>query len=417
MKQPWIYSARVDGLFILAVPYAVVAVTLIFRDYFSEPDSMTVVSWAILVLGVDVSHVYSSLYRTYFDRETRERHGTFLFVLPFAVLITCLLVYSAGALIFWRVMAYLAVFHFARQQYGFMRVYSRYENPSAWMRRIDALAIYSATFYPIVDWHLAGQKNFNWFMKGDFYYLNAEGLRTLLFIGYLAVIAVYLVKEATLLWSSVASRRATGLWKNAGTLPGQQLGKSIAATPVPALAFNLPRNALIAGTFLSWYAGIVYFNSDIAFTAINVLSHGVPYMALVWMWGNKRTHAERKITETQLGRPALAARRRSIFQTRYVALFVGSLLLLAYIEEGLWDVWVWHEKDHAPFFSVFHAALTGIRAGSPWLALLVPLLSVPQITHYIIDGYIWKMRNDAYGWRDITLGRDSKDLSRRESFK
>jgi hypothetical protein len=392
-QQPWIYSARVDGLFILAVPYAVVAVTLIFRDYFSEPDSMTVVSWAILVMGVDVSHVYSSLYRTYLDRETRERHGTFLFVLPFAVLITCLLVYSAGAWFFWRVMAYLAVFHFARQQYGFMRVYSRYENPSAWMRRLDALAIYTATLYPIVDWHLAGPRNFNWFMKGDFYYLNSEGLRTSLFIGYLTVIAIYLVKEATLLW------------------------KSIAATPVPAPAFNLPRNALIAGTFLSWYVGIVYFNSDIAFTAINVLSHGVPYMALVWIWGHKKAHAEGMQTNTQLGRPAITARHRNIFQTRYVALFVGLLLVLAYTEEGLWDVWVWHEKDHAAFFSLFHAALTDIRAGSPWLALIVPVLSVPQITHYIIDGYIWKMRNDAYGWRDITLGHELKGISPRESFK
>jgi hypothetical protein len=33
-----------------------------------------------------------------------------------------------------------------RQQYGFMRVYSRNENQSATTRRIDALAIYTATF-------------------------------------------------------------------------------------------------------------------------------------------------------------------------------------------------------------------------------------------------------------------------------
>jgi hypothetical protein len=33
-----------------------------------------------------------------------------------------------------------------RQQYGFMREYSRNENQSATTRRIDALAIYTATF-------------------------------------------------------------------------------------------------------------------------------------------------------------------------------------------------------------------------------------------------------------------------------
>jgi hypothetical protein len=55
--QPWIYSPFADGVFILAVPFVVVAITLGFHDFFAEPDSMTVVSWAVLVMGVDVSHV------------------------------------------------------------------------------------------------------------------------------------------------------------------------------------------------------------------------------------------------------------------------------------------------------------------------------------------------------------------------
>ncbi len=345
---------------------------------------MSVVSWAVLVMGVDVSHVYSSLYRTYLDPETREHHGTILFLLPFAVLVGCILLYSAGAMVFWRAMAYLAVFHFARQQYGFMRVYSRYERQSPWQRRIDALAIYTTTFYPIADWHLAGQKNFNWFMRGDFYYLPDAGFRGVLFISYLAIVTTYLAKESHLLWKSIAMRRL-------------QLGNSKATNPVQTPLFNIPRNLIIAGTFLSWYIGIVHFNSDIAFTAINVMSHGIPYMALVWMWGNKRYKAPR----VGVGLNLPLRERRNIFQLRYVALFVGFLLLLAYLEEGFWNAWVWHEKDHAPFFALFHAGLAEIRAGSPWLTLIVPLLSVPQITHYVIDGFIWKMRNDKYGWASV----------------
>ena len=387
--QPWIYSPFADGVFILAVPFVVVAITLGFHDFFAEPDSMTVISWAILVMGVDVSHVYSSLYRTYLDAETRERHGLFLFLLPFAVLIACILLYSAGAMVFWRVMAYLAVFHFARQQYGFMRVYSRNENASTWQRRIDALAIYTATLYPIADWHLAGQKNFNWFMKGDFYYLTDAGFQGVLFIIYVAIIGAYVMKEGTLLWKSIAMRR-------------HQLGNSIATSGVPMPLFNLPRNAIVAGTFLSWYVGIVHFNSDIAFTAINVMSHGIPYIALVWFWGNKK-HAPMTPQNLTAVRPIRSSGR--IFQLRFIAVFVAFLLLLAYLEEGFWNVWVWHEKDHAPFFALFHAALVEVSPGSPWLTLIVPVLSVPQITHYVIDGFIWKMRKDEFAWRDITLGQ------------
>ncbi|MFO1471085.1 MAG: hypothetical protein U1F27_08625 [Turneriella sp.] len=384
-KQPWIHSAFVDGVFIIGTPFLVVAATLIFAGYFGQPDSMTFVSWAILVMGVDVSHVYSTIYRTYLDRETMQSHGLFLFLLPFAVLIACIVLYSFGALVFWRVMAYVAVFHFVRQQYGFLRVYARHEQQTAWQRRIDATAIYTATLYPIVDWHLAGQKNFNWFMKGDFVYLNQGGLKTAVTTAFIAVMAVYVVKELHQLWKSRAQKRRT------------QLGNSIATNALPGSAaaprFNIPRNGILLGTLLSWYVGIVHFNSDLAFTAINVMSHGIPYIALVWIYGNKKHSPQRSVGS------AWAA----LFRPRYVALFVVSLLILAFLEEGLWDAWVWHNEDHRSLFAPFHAVLGGAGPDSGWLKLLVPLLSVPQITHYVIDGFIWKIKRDKFGWRQTTL--------------
>jgi hypothetical protein len=372
--QPWIYSPFVDGLFILGVPFLVVAAVYAFPKTFTPPDSMTVVSWAILVMGVDVSHVYSTLYRTYFDTEIRQQYAALLYLLPFSVLVVSMLVYAAGAMVFWRVMAYLAVFHFARQQYGFMRVYSRNEQQSTAARRIDALAIYTATFYPILDWHLGGQKSFHWFMKGDFYYLSLEGARAWAQAAYIIVIGTYCTKELHLLW------------------------KSVAAKPPPAPAFNLPRNLIIAGTFLSWYVGIVHFNSDLAFTAINVMSHGIPYMALVWIWGNKKYGSA-----IYVGAGWNLHVLRRIFRPRYVAFFIGLLLVIAYIEQGFWNVWVWNEPEHAVLFSIFHNTLGDLDAGSPWLRLVVPLLSVPQVTHYIIDGFIWKVSNDRYGWRKTVL--------------
>lgn len=398
MRQPWIHSAFVDGVFIIGTPFFVVTATLIFSAYFGQPDSMTFLSWAILVMGVDVSHVYSTIYRTYLDRETMQRHGLFLFLLPFAVLIVCIVLYSFGALVFWRVMAYVAVFHFVRQQYGFLRVYARQEQQNAWQRRLDAMAIYAATLYPIVDWHLAGQKNFNWFMKGDFVYLNQGGFRTAATGVFLSVITVYVAKELYLLWKSIAARRRS------------QLGKSITTNAVPEAdvpsAFNLPRNGILLGTLLSWYVGIVHFNSDLAFTAINVMSHGIPYIALVWIYGNKKYHPlEFPLIKGTISSPPYKGGWvvAQFFRPRYAALFVVSLFILAYAEEGLWDAWVWHNDEHHALFAPFHAALGGAGPDSGWLKLLVPLLSVPQITHYVIDGFIWKMRRDKYGWRDITL--------------
>lgn len=328
---------------------------------FAEPDSMTFVSWAILVMGVDVSHVYSTLFRTYFDPETHQQHRLFLYLLPFVVFVVCMALYSLGALVFWRVMAYLAVFHFARQQYGFMRVYARGEIQTTWQRRLDAVAVYTATFYPIADWHLSGPKNFHWFMKGDFLYFSNVGLRNVLFFFYIGILLVYVGKEVFHSWKS-------GSW-------------------------NIPKNGILAGTVLSWYVGIVHFNSDLAFTAINVVAHGVPYIALVWIYGRKKYKEGTRYE----------SRWSWVFRPRYVVFFVAALLILAYFEEGFWNIWVWHDREHAGLFTAFHATLGELNSGSPWLKIIVPLLSVPQITHYVIDGFIWKVRKDKYAWRDITL--------------
>jgi hypothetical protein len=48
----------------------------------------------------------------------------------------------------------------------------------------------------------------------------------------------------------------------------------------------------------------------------------------------------------------------------------------AFAEEALWEVFVNQELDLSPFDPV---------------SALTPLLAVPQLTHYLLDGWIWKM--------------------------
>jgi polyferredoxin len=49
-----------------------------------------------------------------------------------------------GSQVFGRFLAYVAVFHFIRQQYGFMRLYSLEMKPQPWT---DNFIIYTATIY------------------------------------------------------------------------------------------------------------------------------------------------------------------------------------------------------------------------------------------------------------------------------
>jgi len=83
------------------------------------------------------------------------------------------------------------------------------------------------------------------------------------------------------------------------------------------------------------------------------------------------------------------------FSLAFLPLFVAVPLLLAYLEEGLWDGFVWAE--HPGLFPAF-TALPVIRADDA-LVLLVPLLALPQITHYVLDGFIWRRDRAPAAWK------------------
>ncbi|MBK9449485.1 MAG: hypothetical protein IPN95_08730 [Bacteroidetes bacterium] len=120
-RQPWIYKSWVDLLFIVAPAFLATLVVLLFPGWFEDSEAMPPLAWLLLIVGVDVAHVYSTLWRTYLDPTEFDRHRNLLTYTPIAVWVGGILLYSMGPMVFWRVLAYLAVFHFVRQQYGLCR--------------------------------------------------------------------------------------------------------------------------------------------------------------------------------------------------------------------------------------------------------------------------------------------------------
>ncbi|MFD0766315.1 hypothetical protein ACFQZI_15740 [Mucilaginibacter lutimaris] len=345
-KQPWLHSPVIDGIFILSPPFVALLLVACFPTQFQAASTIPVYYWLFLVVFIDVAHVYSTLYRTYFIQGAYKKDA-FLIIIPIACYIVGVLLHTYDGMLFWRVLAYLAVFHFVRQQYGFMRLYSRQEKVNSTFRFIDNIAIYTATIYPLFYWHFDGNRDFSWFVENDIVSFHSPLLLNIGLGAYLLIITAYIVKELIY----VARTKKV----------------------------NLPRNLLIGGTFLSWYFGIVYYNGDMAFTTLNVISHGIPYMALIWIFEKRRQGA--------------SANENVIVKYTFnkyggVLYFVLLLALFAYVEEGLWDGMIW--KEHGSVFTIF-SGLPQI-SNQQLLALLVPLLALPQSAHYILDGFIWKFK-------------------------
>jgi hypothetical protein len=353
-RQPWIRSAKFDLAWILLPPFAALALAAPFASAGETPPW----AWAALVLGLDVGHVYATLYRSYGDPAARadRKLSAAMFLIPAAGWLAGAFCYALGERFFWTALAYLAVAHFIRQQYGFMRIYGR-RDEGRWGRRLDSALAYLCTVYPVLWWHAHLPREFWWFLPGDFLSLPAWPAAAAGW-AYLACAVAYAVKETR------AFIQGRG---------------------------NLPKTLLISGTALSWYCGIVAWNGDLAFTLCNVIAHAVPYYALVWDRIGKDA-PRRAEASSATGTLAPYLRRLSVGFPG-VLLFLAPLLLFAWCEEGLWDAWFW--REHTRLFGAFawlDPAGAGVRI---WLA---PLLALPQITHYLLDAFLWRL-NPAKGRR------------------
>lgn len=340
-RQYWLHTAMFDTVYIILPGFLALLITKLLPARFKSSDEMPLAGWVILILMVDVAHVYSTLFRTCLDKQRFSKQRNLFIAVPIVCYVVTVLLYSIDAMFFWRIMAYLAVFHFIRQQYGIMRLYARGEPKRTWRSRVDKIAIYAATIYPVVYWHLSPGRNFNWFLEGDFVIAEVRFLKEIALVLYLCIVVAYLY--------------------------------SIVYTLVKDAAFNIPKHGIIISTFLSWYFGIVYFNGDMAFTLLNVVAHGIPYMALVWAF-RKREQVHHAQVHQRLG------------IVNSVFFFLIVVLVLAFVEEGLWDGLVWHERKE--LFNAFW--ILPAVSGKEMLALTIPLLSLPQVTHYVLDGFIWK---------------------------
>jgi hypothetical protein len=358
-RSQWLVSRRFDVAFFVAPPLCAVVVLWLSPASLFTREDLPAWAWLLLIPLVDVSHVYASLYRTYFDRSEFQRRKTLYCSVPALSFLAATIVYTVDALLFWRLLAYAAVWHFVRQQYGFLALYRhRWGERGRADARFDAALLYLATLYPLLYWHTHLPRRFVWFVEGDFLAIAAPGVATVAGWLYAIVAVVYVAKEVSKLL--------------AGHSP------------------SVGKNLLLLTTALTWYVGIVKFDSDYSFTVTNVVSHGLPYVALVWIC------CRRKWNE-----PGARGWLTVVSQPRWVAAFVGLLVVFALCEEGLWDLLVFGD----------HPAIHGGRtwflslANSPALSFVVAGLTVPQATHYVLDGFIWKLRDNPDLRRLLHVGR------------
>lgn len=337
MVSAWLFSRRTD-LAMFAGSALVSTLVVLLAPTWGVVGETPPWAWLVFVVGIDVAHVWSTVFRVYLDGDELRRRPVLYAGAPLLAYALGVTVHQVSSELFWRVLAYVAVWHFVRQQAGWMTLYGRRAGSTVAQLRFDALTMYAATLGPVVWWHANLPRSFWWFREGDFVpslprWVGtwALGLHAVVLVGWLA-------------WALVR--------------------RSVHAGKV----------TLLAATWVAWFGGIVLARDDFSFTVMNVVLHGVPYLVMLFRYMQRR--------RDEGGYGALGVVLRF-----GVPVFCGFLVMLAFAEELAWDRLVWHERPM--FFGE-----GGFELGAVAMSLIVPLLALPQTTHYLLDGFIWRTRDD-----------------------
>lgn len=340
-RYPWLFGARIDLSVFLGsalLSFVLLGVGSFFGVLHTDSPQWI---WVPAVLLIDIAHVWSTIFRVYLDADERKRRPWLYWGTPILVYGVGFILYSLGSMWFWTTAAYFAVYHFVRQQYGWVALYRhRGQESESVDRLLDTVTIYAVTIYPLLYWHANLPQEYWWFVANDFFVSIPRWVDTIFAPLYWFITGSYLVR-AVYRWTVLGLKN-----------PGKDI--------------------VVITTALCWYLGIVYLNSDYAFTVTNVIIHGVPYIALVYWFGRRR------VTDGHGGGIRLLVSGPLVF--------ILVLVCLAYGEELLWDRLIWHER--AWLFG------DGWTWGRGLESALVPLLAVPQLTHYFLDGFIWRGRSN-----------------------
>lgn len=338
-KYQWMVSPKFDlSVFLGPILFASLISPFAYLYY---PSSIPLWAFVSIIVLFDVAHVWATNYKVYFDSiEVRRRPFFYLFPIPFFFALSYgVVLYSEN--LYWTILAYVAVFHFIKQPWGFISIYKRKFNEKTKLDLyFDKYMVWSAGLYPVFIWHGSPGRVFDWFNAGESFIMKLPSkVIPFLYSFYLLGIILYILRQ-------------TYIYKK-------------------HKQFNLPKHVLMFAIYLTWALGIYMTNPIISAAFLN-LFHGVPFFAIIWLYSKNKYLDQYKVY------PNIS----KIFQSKSIIIFVGVVFLPALIEEFFWDQLIWH---------IYLPESSWITVNYQLKALFIALLSLPQIIHYWLDMFIWKM--------------------------
>jgi len=272
------------------------------------PSVVPALPWFVLVVAVDVAHVWATLFRTYLDKRELLRRPSLYLSVPAVCFVSSFVVYRLGSpRLFWTCISYAAIYHFVKQDLGLLFLYIARNSGRVTKRQVDfeRVTLYVGAGCPILLWHASPPDAFHWFRGGE---------RFLFELPAPLLVPVQMLWLGTLLaYAFIELRR----WRG-GAPP------------------NVGKLFVMATSWATWAFGTLCDHEVATLAALN-LFHGVPFFVMVFQYCRRRWASLE---------PAGCADRLTVLLTRRWYVFLLFLVALAVLEELLWDALVF--QDYLP---------------------------------------------------------------------
>jgi len=328
-RSQWIFGFKTDLILFSGTLLISYLIVLLFYILGFDFDVLAPI-WLIPILHVisDGSHIFSTFYRIRHDNQNQKIKYFLLFLFVIAL---NSLIFKFDPNLYTHYLAYFAVYHFARQQYGWFMISARKcQTSHTFNTTWDKIIIYNATLVPVLIWMCKPSEVFGWFNVGDLVDLKSPHLIQYITIFHFILFALYFMREFK-------------IYKITKSLP-------------------LSKYHILAVTWLIWYPTMAYFQKQIIGLVLFALSHGIQYMYVTFEY--EKVHTQNK----QISRKAL---------------FTVLYLLIVFI--AIFEV----------FYNKKFETYTEQKMLPYWLIVIgTGFINSFQITHYILDGFLWKPSQD-----------------------
>ena len=124
MVSAWLFSRRTD-LAMFAGSALVSTLVVLLAPTWGVVGETPPWAWLVFVVGIDVAHVWSTVFRVYLDGDELRRRPVLYAGAPLLAYALGVTVHQVSSELFWRVLAYVAVWeaYLAMTHYSFMGQY------------------------------------------------------------------------------------------------------------------------------------------------------------------------------------------------------------------------------------------------------------------------------------------------------